>query len=122
MTSGRRPTVCVIGAGVIGLSSACRVQDELPDVDVTVISDEFSPNTTGDGAAGFWRPYYVEGTPDKLIWYVGQNGTGIIRTCVGLLLAYLVCGIACYWLHERSDQYYGIAITIGWAGGRVGRA
>jgi protoporphyrinogen oxidase len=29
--------VCVVGAGVIGLSSAVRIQNTLPDVDVTLI-------------------------------------------------------------------------------------
>jgi len=65
----RRTRVCVIGAGIIGLSTAYRLQEALPDVDVTVISEEFSPNTTADGSAGFWRPYYLKGTPDELVWY-----------------------------------------------------
>jgi glycine/D-amino acid oxidase-like deaminating enzyme len=47
--------------------------DELPNVDVTVLSEQFSPNTTGDGSAGFWRPYYVSGTPDELIWKWGKE-------------------------------------------------
>jgi len=67
MSGNKRYSVCVIGAGVIGLSTACRLQEELPNVDVTIIADEFSPNTTGDGSAGFWRPYFVDGTSDQLI-------------------------------------------------------
>ena len=69
----RRTRVCVIGAGVIGLSTAYRLQDALPNVDITIVSEEFSPNTTGDGSAGFWRPYLVTGTPDELVWYAYQN-------------------------------------------------
>ena len=63
-----RLRICVVGGGVIGLSTACRLQDELPGADVTVIADELSPNTTGDGSAGFWRPYYVADTPQELLW------------------------------------------------------
>ena len=55
--------VCVVGAGVIGLSSAVRIQNTLPDVDVTLIADIFSPNTTSDGSAGFWEPHLVN--PDQ---------------------------------------------------------
>jgi glycine/D-amino acid oxidase-like deaminating enzyme len=99
--------VCVIGAGVIGLSSACRVQDELPDVDVTVISDEFSPNTTGDGAAGFWRPYYVEGTPDKLIWKWGKDTFehlySLSMTAEGGTLGIFQCsGYDIYWNNQQE--------------------
>jgi glycine/D-amino acid oxidase-like deaminating enzyme len=56
--------VCVVGAGVIGLSSAVRIQNTLPDVDVTLIADIFSPNTTSDGSAGFWEPHLVN--PDQV--------------------------------------------------------
>lgn len=58
---------------MIGLSTAYRLLDELPNVDVTVISEEFSPNTTGDGSAGFWRPYFVADTPKELIWKWGKE-------------------------------------------------
>jgi glycine/D-amino acid oxidase-like deaminating enzyme len=97
----------VIGAGVIGLSSACRVQDELPNVDVTVISDEFSPNTTGDGSAGFWRPYYVEGTPDKLIWKWGKDTFehlySLSMTAEGGTLGIFQCsGYDIYWNNQQE--------------------
>jgi len=71
--AARRTRVCVIGAGIIGLPTACRLQDELSDLDITILSEEFSPNTTGDGSAGFWRPYFVAGTSDELVWYTFQR-------------------------------------------------
>ena len=71
--ANQQTRVCVIGAGVIGLSAAYRLQDALPNVDITIVSDEFSPNTTGDGSAGFWRPYLVTGTPDEVVWYGSHN-------------------------------------------------
>ena len=69
----RRSRVCVIGAGIIGLSTAYRLQDAAPDVDITIVSEEFSPNTTGDGSAGFWRPYFIAGTSDELVWYASHS-------------------------------------------------
>jgi len=68
--AARRSRVCVIGAGIIGLPTAYRLLEAVPDVDVTIISEEFSPNTTGDGSAGFWRPFLLKGVSDELVWYV----------------------------------------------------
>lgn len=44
--------VCVLGAGVIGLSSAVNVQSIIPEADITLIADHFERETTSDGAAG----------------------------------------------------------------------
>eukprot|EP00058_Branchiostoma_floridae_P025556 XP_002611046.1 hypothetical protein BRAFLDRAFT_233542 [Branchiostoma floridae] len=40
--------VCVVGAGVVGLSSAVCIQEKVPGVQVTVLSEKFSPHTTSD--------------------------------------------------------------------------
>ena len=61
--------VCVIGAGVIGVSSAVRVLDLCPGSDVTIVTDEISPNTTSDVAGGFWEPHLLGDTPVELIKY-----------------------------------------------------
>lgn len=66
MASTRR-RVCVIGGGVIGMSTAYRLLDEIPDVDVTIVSEDYSPNTTGDGSAGYWRPSLLADTPVEKI-------------------------------------------------------
>ena len=58
--------VVVVGAGVIGLPTAVKVIETIPNVDVTLVSDKFSPDTTGDGAAGVWQPYLVGSTPESL--------------------------------------------------------
>ena len=50
-------SIAVIGAGVIGVSSAYFIKVRHPDANVVVIAKEFSPNTTSDVAAGFWEPY-----------------------------------------------------------------
>ena len=61
--------IAVIGAGVVGLSSAVQIAEQYfkQDVQVTVISEAFSPNTTGDGSAGLWGPYYFGDTSAEKI-------------------------------------------------------
>ena len=73
--AARRARVCVIGAGIIGLSTAYRLQETLQNVDITIVSEQFSPITTGDGSAGFWRPYSVAGTSEELLWYESPQRT-----------------------------------------------
>ncbi|XP_077868796.1 D-aspartate oxidase-like [Saccoglossus kowalevskii] len=46
--------VCVIGAGVIGLSCAVNIIETISNVDVTIVSHLFSPNTTSDVAAAIF--------------------------------------------------------------------
>lgn len=57
--------VAVVGAGIIGLSSATVIQERFPDLSVTLFAEKFSPGTTSDGAAGLWWPYLVAGTPQS---------------------------------------------------------
>ncbi|XP_060078159.1 D-amino-acid oxidase-like [Ylistrum balloti] len=64
-----RRRVCVLGAGVIGLSSAVFIQDLIPDVDVTVVADTCTPFTLSDDCAGLWMPYLVDLTDkDVMRW------------------------------------------------------
>ncbi|XP_033737461.1 D-aspartate oxidase-like [Pecten maximus] len=56
--------VCVVGAGVSGLSTAVSIQQELSSkVVVSIVADKFSPETTSDGSGGFWGPHLVN--PDQ---------------------------------------------------------
>ncbi|XP_062896838.1 D-aspartate oxidase [Mobula hypostoma] len=55
--------VAVIGAGVIGLSTALCVAKAVPNCSVTVIAEEFSPYTTSDLAAGVLNPHFSPETP-----------------------------------------------------------
>ncbi|XP_076761272.1 D-aspartate oxidase-like [Xylocopa sonorina] len=59
--------VAVVGAGVIGVTSALAVKNAFPQFEVHVIADKFSPDTTGDGSAGLWSPYLLENTPSDKI-------------------------------------------------------
>ncbi|XP_029768477.1 D-amino-acid oxidase [Terrapene carolina triunguis] len=53
--------VAVIGAGVIGLSTALCIYDQYHSVvqplEIEVYADQYTPLTTSDGAAGLWQPY-----------------------------------------------------------------
>ncbi|KFW06110.1 D-amino-acid oxidase [Fulmarus glacialis] len=53
--------VAVIGAGVIGLSTALCIHERyhglVPSLEMEVYADRCTPRTTSDGAAGLWQPY-----------------------------------------------------------------
>ena len=58
--------VAVVGAGVIGLSTAYCIANKDPNIKVTVVADMFSPDTCSDGAAGIILPYIMADTPIHL--------------------------------------------------------
>ncbi|XP_068995103.1 D-amino-acid oxidase-like isoform X2 [Embiotoca jacksoni] len=65
--------VAVIGAGVIGLSTAQSIYEEYHSIvsplTIEVYADRFTPLTTSDGAAGFWQPYlYDKGNTQETKW------------------------------------------------------
>ncbi|XP_053136007.1 D-amino-acid oxidase isoform X2 [Hemicordylus capensis] len=65
--------VAVIGAGVIGLSTALCIHDRfhsaVQPLEIEVYADRFTPHTTSDGAAGLWQPYlYNQGNTQELLW------------------------------------------------------
>ncbi|XP_026731612.1 D-aspartate oxidase [Trichoplusia ni] len=51
-----KPKVAVIGGGVVGITVAKVLQDQLQNVDVTVFADKFEEDTTSHIAAGIFRP------------------------------------------------------------------
>lgn len=55
--------VAVVGAGVIGVTSALAVKSAFPSYDVKIFAEAFSPDTTGDGSAGLWSPFLLGDTP-----------------------------------------------------------
>ena len=55
--------IAIIGAGVIGTTTAYRLLEQFGKrICVTVFSDDFSPQTTGDVSAGLWGPRGLNGT------------------------------------------------------------
>lgn len=60
--------IVIIGGGVNGLASAVKLAEHFyENVQITLISEALSPDTTGDGSAGLWGPYYCGTTPDEKI-------------------------------------------------------
>ncbi|KAF6729783.1 D-amino-acid oxidase [Oryzias melastigma] len=63
--------VAVIGAGVIGLSTAQSIYEQyhstVHPLTIEVYADRFTPLTTSDGAAGFWQPY-LKGNVQETKW------------------------------------------------------
>lgn len=50
--------VAVVGAGVVGLTTAYTLQQKFGHVlNVSIFAENVSPNTTGDVAAGVLSPY-----------------------------------------------------------------
>lgn len=54
---GKGVRVAVVGAGVVGLTTATMLQEALPEASITVLADKFGTETTSDGAAGIFRPF-----------------------------------------------------------------
>lgn len=48
--------IAVVGAGIMGLSTAYQLITLYPEYDIEILAKSFTPNTTSDIAAGFWRP------------------------------------------------------------------
>ncbi|XP_029800283.1 D-aspartate oxidase isoform X1 [Suricata suricatta] len=55
--------IAVVGAGVVGLSTAVCISKSVPRCSITVISDKFTPETTSDVAAGMLIPHVYPDTP-----------------------------------------------------------
>ncbi|XP_057295717.1 D-aspartate oxidase-like [Hydractinia symbiolongicarpus] len=73
--------IAIIGAGIIGVSTAYRLKTTFPDLDVTVISKDFSPNTVSDVAAGFWEPFCFGKTPlDNVMKWSKETYDLVIET------------------------------------------
>lgn len=55
--------IAVVGAGLIGLSTAICISESISNCTVTVIAHTFTPNTTSDVAAGILIPHVYPDTP-----------------------------------------------------------
>ena len=59
--ASREKQVCIVGAGVIGLSVATHLQETFPNVVITLIADRFTPNTlASDRAGGLFMPPMID--------------------------------------------------------------
>ena len=62
-----RPKLGIVGAGVIGLSSAVRILERAPSSHITIMAEKYGNDTTTSGAAGVWGPYKMQETPLELV-------------------------------------------------------
>uniref|UniRef100_A0A8C6ZJQ4 D-aspartate oxidase n=1 Tax=Nothoprocta perdicaria TaxID=30464 RepID=A0A8C6ZJQ4_NOTPE len=71
------PKVAVVGAGVVGLSTALSVAGAFPACSLALLAERFSPGTTSDVAAGMLIPHAVPGfacfLPLSLSWQVFKS-------------------------------------------------
>jgi hypothetical protein len=68
--------ITIIGAGIIGLTTACTLLKEYStneNLQITIISEKFSPDTTGDVSAGYWEPYGLEKIDDRILRWAGYT-------------------------------------------------
>ncbi|CAF4446341.1 unnamed protein product, partial [Rotaria magnacalcarata] len=62
-SSSNTHRITIVGAGIIGLTTACTILKEYAaneNLQLTILSEKFSPETTGDISAGFWEPYGLD--------------------------------------------------------------
>ena len=62
--------ITIVGAGIIGLTTACTLLKEFSthaDLELSIVSERFSPETTGDVSAGYWEPYGFESYDDRVL-------------------------------------------------------
>ncbi|CAN8025368.1 unnamed protein product [Ixodes persulcatus] len=57
--------VGVVGAGIIGLTTAVRIIESVDGVRVTVIAESLTPHTTADAAMGYFGIYLIDGINDE---------------------------------------------------------
>ncbi len=62
-----RLKVAVVGAGVIGLSTALNLTSRFPDdLEVTILADRFTPDTASDRSSAALKPQDFYKGPDQL--------------------------------------------------------
>ena len=59
-------SICVVGAGVIGLSTALQILQNNPHYHVTIVAEKFASKTTSDAAGAIMEPFGLESTPIDL--------------------------------------------------------
>lgn len=61
--------IAIIGGGVNGFACGVQLAEYFKkSAEIVIISELFSPDTTGDGSAGLWGPYMTLDTPNDKIW------------------------------------------------------
>lgn len=102
--------MAVIGAGVVGLTTAVRLLQALPGAQVTVYASRFGSDVTTHGAAGVWMPYKLSETPEVL---TDRWGTETFEHLVGLVhsedavqAGVQLCYAHCLYLAPEPDPFW----------------
>lgn len=63
--------IAILGAGIVGLSTADRLIELQVNAKISIISDKFLVDTVSDGAGGLFRPddRFIPGVPKELTRY-----------------------------------------------------
>ena len=66
--------VGIVGAGIIGLSTALCIKLQHPTLALTLVADRFLDATTSDGAGGLFRPdeRFIRGVDSSILKYVAE--------------------------------------------------
>ncbi|EDM13954.1 D-amino acid oxidase 1, isoform CRA_a [Rattus norvegicus] len=92
--------VAVIGAGVIGLSTALCIHERYhpaQPLHMKIYADRFTPFTTSDVAAGLWQPYLSDpSNPQEAEW--NQQTFDHLQSC----------------LHSPNAEKMGLALISGY--------
>ena len=71
---GLEMNIGILGAGIVGLNTALKLQTEFPNAQITVIADKFEEDTLSYGAAGIFRPgTNLAGPSPKITQYEYYN-------------------------------------------------
>lgn len=76
MSFSEKHHITIIGAGIIGLTTACTLLKEYglnDNFELAIISKTFSPDTTGDLSAGYWEPYGIESIDQRVLQWAGYT-------------------------------------------------
>ncbi|XP_070952399.1 D-aspartate oxidase isoform X6 [Macaca nemestrina] len=101
--------IAVVGAGVVGLSTAVCISKLVPQCSVTIISDKFTPDTTSDVAAGMLIPHTYPGHVSQGRGFhvlpgegEGPDASWHSRSSALMLLFLLPCeeGLVCFPFHH----------------------
>lgn len=65
--SAAKPRITVLGAGVVGLSTALVLQEAFLNGSVVVAAKSFTRDTTSHGAAGLWKPFKLGAEQDQAL-------------------------------------------------------
>lgn len=70
MAHSNSPKITILGAGVVGLSTALCVQELYPQLEISIVADKFNNDTLSSGAGGLFRPEQnIAPDPDTaLLW------------------------------------------------------